>query len=167
MREFMEALQEVEHSKEYADFRKDYPGYYLAHGFCQLDNNFQMSKTWQIGYYHPEKDNLAVFATNPTKRLPFEDAFKDGGTILRLDSTNIITTDKAIKLVKEVLSKDHSQEIVNTVIVIVQNVGGENYYNITVVTASFAMISIRIDAKTGTIQQVNKRSILDLQQKED
>lgn len=167
VREFADALTEVLDSKEYETFSKDYPSYHLAHGFIQLDKNFNQTKEWQIGFYSKNNDNLAVFETNPLKQNEFEEAFKDGGHIDELQNPlNFISTDEAIKKVKEILNEKHSHEIPNSFLVILQVIKGIPVYNITAITIAFSMISIHIDANTGEIAKENKASVMDLKKKE-
>ena len=51
VREFQDAIVEIQDSADFAEFKKEFPGYYLAHGFIQLDQNFTAAKEWQIGFY--------------------------------------------------------------------------------------------------------------------
>lgn len=166
IREFSDALSELLDSKEYESFKTKHPSYYLAHGFTQLDKNFEQTKPWQIGLYSKEKDNLAVFITDPLSLQPFEEAFKDGGHINELkEPHSFISSDEAIKQVKEILSKKHSHEIPESFLVILQVINAVAVYNITAITIAFSMISTHIDAKTGEIRKENKSSVMDLKKK--
>lgn len=165
-KEFQEVLEQVRNSEEYKKFSKVYNDYYLAHGFIQLDKEFNQAKEWQIGFYSLTNDNLAVFETSPIKQLPLEEAFKDGGTISELkDSKKFISTKEAIEKVKIILDEKHSHEIPNSFLLILQTINNIPIYNITAITSAFSMISTHINAITGEIVKENKSSVLDLSKK--
>lgn len=161
-------IETIYASDKYKEFHENYPDYYLAHCFAQLDKDGNESKQWQIGFYSPEKDNLATFVVNPAvKRGEFEDAFKEGGVISRLHFENIIEAKQAIDIVHELINKEYKGELVNSFIIIIQTVDEKAVYNITAITMAFAMITIKIDATDGKILDHKKRSILDLRKEDE
>ena len=104
MIDFKDVLQEVKASKAYSGLCKNYPEFYLAHGFMQLDANYAMTKRWQVGYYSIKEDKLAVFSTDPVTLQPFEEAFKDGGIIKELTEVDSLkTTEEILSIVREEL----------------------------------------------------------------
>ncbi|MCF7799157.1 hypothetical protein K9M74_04600 [Candidatus Woesearchaeota archaeon] len=165
MQEFTTIYDEIISSDTYKKFKEKQPDYNLAHGFLQLNGNFLPSDAWQVGFYSEKNDNLAVFETNPIKLKGIEEAFKDGGTIDTL-MMPIIPTNQALDVLKTILAEKYPQEQVNSIILIVQSIGGQAMYNITVVSATFSMIIMRLDAKSGEIISHDKRSILDLKQED-
>lgn len=163
VRDFVDAVSEIMDSPEYEKFSKDHPKYYLAHGFTQLDQNYSQTKEWQIGFYSVRNDNLGVFDTNPAVLLPFEEAFKDGGTIDELKQhMEFIPTSQAIETVKNLLNEKHSHEIPNSFLIIVQMIKGVPTYNITAITMAFSMLITHINALTGEIIKESKSSVLNL-----
>lgn len=163
VKKFSEILNDIKESESYKEFIKNNEDYYLAHGFIQLDKDFKVSKDWQLGFYSLEKDNLALFHTKPIKFVGFEDAFKKEGTIdeLKFDE-NFIDIDKVETIVSELMAKEYSEETSTSYICIIQNLNGKELFNITSITASLSMITMRIDAKSGEIIDYKKSSILDL-----
>ena len=161
-------IQTIYDSEKYKEFHNNYPDYYLAHCFVQLDKEGKESKQWQFGFYSPEKDNLTTFLIEPAvKRGEFEDAFKEGGIISRLHMDEIIESDRALDIVHETIEKEYQGELVNNYIFILQSVEDRPIYNITAITASFAMITMKIDGKSGELIDHQKRSILDLRKDEE
>ncbi len=168
MKEFNEAYQKVITEKAYQSFLKktgEKGKYYLAHGFLQLNAEFKPKTTWQIGFYSKKKDKLAVFETNPVTLIGKEDAFKEKGIINEL-KLPILPTSQAIQTLKELLQKEYSSEQATSTILIVQNIGGQAIYNLTVVTKTFSLLLIHINAITGKVVSHEKRSILDLKKKD-
>jgi hypothetical protein len=163
IKKFSDILQEVQKSEAYTTFIKEHPEYYLAHGFIQLDKEFATSKDWQLGFYSKEKDNLALFHTEPIKFVGFEDAFKEDGHIDELKFTSsYIDIDSVKKLVGGLLATEYSNEEASSFICILQTIDTKPLYNITAITSSLAMISIRIHAEIGEILSHKKSSILSL-----
>lgn len=154
-------------SEEYNLFRTEHPGYYLAHGFVQLNKNYDEEKDWQIGLYSPEKDNLAVFNTNPIKHLSFDEAFKKEGIIQELvTGDDFLSTSECLEKAKELLIEKYKGELVMNVIVILQMIAEKAVYNFTFITQAFSMITIHVDVTSGEIIKEVKNSVLDLK-KED
>ncbi len=161
MQEFNDIYDEIIAHDEYKKFSKENKDYYLAHGFLQLDEKFNPSTPWQVGFYSEKNDDIAVFETNPIKLKDVEEAFKEGGIIDML-SVPIIPTSQALDIIKKLLAEEYAQEQGSSTILIVQSIGGQAVYNITIITKTFSMIITRIDAKSGEIISHDKRSILDL-----
>ena len=163
VKQFSDVFKEIIDSEDYKKFFDENPSYYLAHGFIQLNSRFETTKHWQVGFYSADKDNLALFQTNPVKFVGFEDAFKDGGMIdkLAFDET-FVDMDKVNEVVGGLLATEYSAESPTSFIVVLQSVLGKELYNVTVVTASFSMLLIKVDALTGKIVSHKKESLLSL-----
>lgn len=162
-KDFSETVKLVTKSQDYTTFKNDHPSYELVHGFLQLNSDFTVKANWQLGYYSKDKDDLGTFDTNPVKFSGFEEAFKKGGTIDSLgDYTKFLQTSKIIEKLDTHMKSTYSNEVANTYLIILQVIGGISVYNITIVTASFSMITIRFDALSGKIISDEKRSVLDL-----
>ncbi|MGE0793049.1 MAG: hypothetical protein AB7V77_02605 [Candidatus Woesearchaeota archaeon] len=163
VKEFSEAIKELESSKEYEKFSKENPSYTLAHGFIQLNKDFSEKSPWQIGFYSKEKDNLAIFELNPIKLLDFENAFKEEGIIQELTNLkSFVSTKQILEHLNEHITKKYSSQIPNSFLMIVQVIDGQQIYNITTITQAFMMINTRFDAKTSEIILDEIRSVLDL-----
>lgn len=166
VREFSEALKEVQDSDKYKNFAKKHDEYYLAHGFCQLDKNGEFAKKWQIGFYSPKQDNIASFTTDPVTFQGTEEAFKKEGSIDKLDMSALISSTSAFEEIQKLLGEEYKSEVVNNFIVILQTIEGVPTYNVTAVSLQFNMINIRLDASTGEVLKHAKNSIMELK-KED
>ena len=167
VREFSEALKEVQESDKYKQFAEHHTDYYLAHGFTQLDKNGEHAKSWSIGFYSPDKDNIVSFTTSPLTKLPAEEAFKKDGTIDKLEEEGVITTEKAFEVLEKTIHGEYPQEVVNNYIFILQVIDKKATFNVTAVTLQFNMITVRIDALTGEVIAHKKRSILDLKKEDE
>jgi len=104
-----------------------------------------------------------LFHTEEIKFVGFEDAFKEEGLIdeLKFDDS-FIDVDKLKEIASGLLSKEYDQEKVTSYICILQSVGGKQLYNVTAITSSLAMITIKVNAQSGDIIIHKKNSILSL-----
>lgn len=159
-----DAIKKVEESKELKKFLKDHPDYYLAHAFTMLDEK-EKRYDWELGYYSPSEDKLAVFETEPKINLKaLDDAFKKDGSIAKLQMKDVeISVASAMEKCDELMKSKYSSQTITKRIIILQNLDGQ-VYNVTLVCMSFSLINIRIDAKTGIVVKDNIQSIMGLGQ---
>ena len=166
--DFKEIHEKLVKSDAYSKFQEENKGYYLAHGFVQLDSKYNAAKDWQVGFYSKENDNLAVFETNPPEFASFDEAFKEGGVIseLKYDSEKFLRTTECLEKAKNLLTEKYIGEITMSVILILQVINNNPTYNLTFITQAFSMITIHVNALSGEITKEVKNSVLDLK-KED
>jgi hypothetical protein len=120
---------------------------------------------WELGYYSPSTDKLAVFETEPKVALKtVDDAFKKDGSIAKLEMKEVdVSVAKAMELCDKLLSEKYSAQTVTKRIIILQNLSGQ-MYNITLICMSFSLINIKIDAKSGEVIFHNLQSVMGLGQ---
>jgi len=161
-------VKNVESSKAFKQFIKAHPDYFLAHCFAMLvEGEKEKDIKWELGYYSEKTDKVVVFETEPKINMrPEEDAFKKEGTIKKFDISKIkINISKALKICGELVDKKYPNRSITKKIIIMQNLEKE-IYNITLVTLSFDILNIRIDASTGEILSDNIQSIMGLGRKD-
>ncbi|MBU1030257.1 MAG: hypothetical protein KKB65_03425 [Nanoarchaeota archaeon] len=155
------AIDKIKGSKEYKELLKEHPNIYLAHAFTMVD---KIQSDWQIGFYNPDNDQVVVFEVGKTVSMSsHEEVFKKPETkIQKLDLKNVkINLEKAINISEKLVEKKYSAEKINKTIVILQNLECE-LYNLTLVTHTLHIISIKIDARTGEVLSEAKNSIMSL-----
>ena len=119
---------------------------------------------WQIGYYSKETDKLVVFENNNDLILihPAEDALKKEEYIqmLELDKLKISKSD-AVSICDGVLKENYKYESLNKAIFLLQNLPEYgNVWNITIITETFSVINIKIDAITGKVVKHEKQNLM-------
>jgi hypothetical protein len=122
---------------------------------------------WELGFYSEKADKIVVFETEPKINMrPEEDAFKKEGTIKKLDINKIkLNISKALKICDELVNKKYPHRSITKKIIILQNLD-KQIYNITLVTLSFDILNIRIDAINGEVLSDNIQSIMGLGRKD-
>ncbi|MFH1211403.1 MAG: hypothetical protein V1659_00560 [Candidatus Woesearchaeota archaeon] len=159
-----EALKRVEDSKEYKDFIKKNPKFYLVHCF-RLDEG-KSPFGWQLGYYSEKEDKMVVFdvpASGEIKRGEKEDVFKQTKSIegIELDHLEVFL-DKALEIVAEHKKERASSEPIAKRLILLQRVDGKQMWNITLVTHSFKLLNVKIDTTSGEVLSESYESIMSI-----
>lgn len=157
-----QSIKKVESSKAYKQFIKANPEYSLAHCFTMFQEGDKEHK-WEMGYYSGKTDKLVVFETSPKVLMrDAEDALKREGTINKLDISKVkVSLTRALEVCSELLSKEYPGKSVTKNIIVLQNLERQ-MFNVTLVTISFDIINIKIDAETGEVIDHNLQSIMSL-----
>jgi hypothetical protein len=157
-----DTIKKVEKSRAFKDFIKDNPEFYLAHCFTMLDENDKKYE-WQVGYYSLKKDKLVVFETVPgIKLLDQDDAFTRENIVKKLDMKLVkISLGKALEICDGLVKEKYSAQTITKRIIILQTLE-KQIYNMTLITMSYSILNIKIDAGSGEIISHNLQSILSL-----
>ncbi len=157
--ELKNAIDKLKLSEEFTKFKEENSNYYLAHAFSIVDTE---EIEWQVGYYGVEKDNVIVFEVGDIVTVhPQSEVFKKPGTTvkeLKLEDIKI-SLKQAAEIADELVKKKYSAETINKTIAIIQNLELP-LYNLTLVTATFHIINIKINADTGEIISETRESIM-------
>jgi hypothetical protein len=155
-------INKLEDSDEYKDFIKNNPGHYLVHVFSLVDEAH--GDDWQIGYYSKKTDKVTVFdcSDDALKMMPPQEAFKEKNYIEPLDISKVKTSRKdAVEIADDVLKEYYRSESVIKMIILLQNLPEfGQIWNMTVVTSSFSVINIKINAQDSTVIKHSKESLL-------
>jgi len=154
-----EGIAKLEGSKVFKDFLDENPDHYLAHAFMMYGTD-----EWQIGYYGKKEDKVVVFMVQEgedVKRNPAEEVFKKPESkIKELNLEDVkIDLEEAIGIADKLMKEKYPVENVTKTIVIVQNLD-KVVYNLTIVTHTFNIINVKINAGSGEIISESKHSIL-------
>jgi len=157
-----QTVKKVELSKAFKQFKKAHPDYFLVHCFAMVVEG-EKEYAWELGYYSEKTDKLVVFETKPEiKMRPEEDAFKKEGTIKKLELSKVKTSvAKVLKACDELVQKKYPGKSITKRIIILQNLD-KQIYNLTLVTLSFDILNIRVDAVTGEVLSDNIQNIMNL-----
>ena len=155
-----ESFELLKKSEEYKEFERNEKGFYFVHAIKVSEHN--KPGKWEFGFYNPDRDKITTFETNPYVRQPEQDAFKKDGIINELDMNNVqIPYEMAMTLAEEQRVSKFNSEPVTKTIALLQTIH-KQVWNITLVTAAFSLINVRIDAATAEIISSSKSSIMDL-----
>jgi hypothetical protein len=161
--ELTAAIMAIESSEAFKGFSKEHPKRYFAHAFSmeRPEDPFR----WQLGYYVPDIKKLFVFKAEPVEALPADDAYGEVA-ITRLELKDIkVEPDDAKKVALGLKEQRFPAEQVTKVILILQNLD-RPLYNFTLVTSTFNILNLRIDAMSGEVLSSEMRSIMSLRRDE-
>jgi hypothetical protein len=160
--DFKHVVGLVEESKEFKDFIKNNKEYYLVHVFSLLDSEHK--DVWQIGYYSKDTDKLVVFEHNNDFILihPPEDALKKEEYIKKLELEELETSrGEAVDICDALLKENYPHESLTNAIFLLQNLPEfGQIWNITIVTTTFSVINVKINAVNGKILKHKKENLM-------
>ena len=157
-----DTLKSIEKSKAFREWKMANPDFYLAHAFTMLDEK-EKKYRWELGFYNPKTDMLAVVETDPKVLVrPEEEVFKKEGKVSPLDMKKIsVSVAKAMQVCDGLLRDKYSAHVVTKRIILLQNIDRQ-LYNVTLVTLSFHLLNVKIDAESGKVISHNLQSIMGL-----
>ena len=162
------ALETLEKSNTFLDWKKKSDEAYLAHLFGVIESKDTEVKSWQIGYYNPTKDALTVFAVDEadiTIEHNETDAFKEENKKI-----HPITITEHTHDVKEILNicdtlqqeKYPTYEPIKQFLILQKLDENEpQIWNVTYLSKAFNTLNIKIDAETGKVEEHKTLSLID------
>lgn len=155
---FHQALEKLEKSSVFCDWKKDHQSAYLVHFFWMPPENLH------IGYYETARDLLTSFILSEkiTKKEDTE-IFKEQSSIplLAMEKVTIKLSEVLEKATAQQKEK-YSQDTISKQIVFLQTVDGQPVYNITFVTETFKFLHILIHATTGAVLRETMQPLFNL-----
>ncbi len=148
---FRQALEKLEESKVFKDWKKDNPGAYLAHGFFMASEDVQPE--WQIGYYDKKKNKISAFCVSSDVTCnPESEPFTDKDTVAELDMSKLkISYEQAREKAESIQKSKYRAHTPMKKIFIVQNLAVGQVWNITYVTQTFNTLNIKIGTEDGEV----------------
>jgi hypothetical protein len=145
----------------YKEFIEHHPDYKLTNFFFVYENNNFSEK--QIGFYSEEQDKIVSFDLIKHKSTEPEDAMKKSGTIPSFDvNDSKVEIKEALDIANQIVKDNYSQHKVTKYICILQIIDNVLTWNMTLITDTFNMINIRVNADSKEVISHNIQSIMSL-----
>ncbi len=162
--DFKNIVGTIEESKEFKDFLREHPHYYLVHVFTTVDSESVENNLWQIGYYSKDTDRIVVFEGNEGLIFihPPAEALKKEAYIQKLDLQELqVSRDEAIKTCNATIKDNYPKELFSKAICLLQNLPEfGQIWNITIVTLALGVINVKIDAISGEVLKHTKENLM-------
>ncbi|MGM5484992.1 MAG: hypothetical protein ACQEP1_03930 [Nanobdellota archaeon] len=161
-------IDNLEESEEFKKFKEENPDTYLAHVFKMLDK--QNVEEWQIGYYDKSNRKVTTFVynekTETIQKNPESETFrKEDSHIKELKKEDINTNlNQAMQKVEKLRNEKYSKHPVEKSFFILQNLGNP-VWNFTLVTKTFNVLNVKVNASSGEVEEDNLSSIFDFKEK--
>jgi len=164
--QFAEALEKLEKSAEFRDWKKENVDSYISCGFLVIDGD-QM-REWQIGYYNKVRDTITnfVIGDNDIEIGEASDVFKEENTtVKKLELSEVkLNLSQALEAALKVKNDKYMQEIVIKKIILLQNLEKYgNIWNVTFVTKAFKTLNIKINANDGAVLEDGIISVIEFE----
>ncbi len=141
-----EAVRKLEASSEFAEWKTANKDAFLSSLFAMFDKEFEGE--WLVGYYSPSAKRITTFFVDELECLKKgDDASDTQPKQLDMDKVKVELAD-ALTAAKAALDKKTGEGI-QKIIAILQNLDEGQVWNISLMTASFNMFNIKIDAETS------------------
>ena len=154
-----ELVHKVEKSTVFTTFRKDHPDYYLATVF------FLENTGWTTGYYSKKEDRMITFTVDPVKQNPQDEVFKKDEFVTPLEIDDVkISIDKADEIIEKLHQEKYKVHDIVRKIILIQNHGGL-HFNVTLITKTFHVINVILDAISGKVLKETIQNAMSFQEK--
>ncbi len=141
-----EAVRKLEASSEFTDWKKENKDAFLSSLFAMFDKEFEGE--WLASYYSPSAKKVTTFFVDELECLKKgDDAAEKQPKMLDMSRVKTAMAD-AVAAAKAGLDKRTGEGIQKT-IAILQNLDEGQVWNVSLMTSSFNMFNIKIDAETG------------------
>lgn len=145
------AYQILIDSKQFKSWQKNHLGSYLTHFYRTLDDQYNLTNYWEIGFYDKKTDKITAFVIGEKIAVkPEETPFRpEGLKIDKLDLKEIkLIFQQALEIFQQVRQHQYPREILLSGFLILQNFQEKNIWNISFATRSFNILNVKIDAST-------------------
>lgn len=144
----------------FMEWHKDNKDSYLAHIFI-MDN----ADSIDVGFYNKD-DTITTFEVkgkNISLKSKDEIFKKEETSLKKLNLEKVSLNFKQVdKIAEEFRQKHYKNELPNKKIFILQHLDSGQVWNVTIVTASFNTLNIKIDANTGEVLGHKLRSLMQM-----
>lgn len=158
MADLKHVQKEIEASPLFQNWKKQHHAY-LVHFFC-------MDEKIQVGYYDEKADSIVTFVKEKeVTKSEDKEIFRQEKKIAPLDMSVVkITIQEAIQKVEAIQKQKYPGDMIAKKIIVLQTLNNIPTYNMTLITATFKMINIRVDGATGDVLEEKMQPIMDFVQ---
>lgn len=158
MADLKHVQKEIEAAQIFQNWKKEHH-VYLVHFFC-------MDEKIQVGYYDEKADSIVTFVKEKeVTHSEDKEIFRQEKKIAPLDMGLVkVTLHEAIQKIEAIQKQKYPGDMVSKKIIVLQTLNNVPTYNITLITMTFKMINVRVDAGTGDVLEEKMQPIMDFVQ---
>lgn len=161
---FKQLLKEIESSKEYKAFNKQYPDSFLSSAFFIINKDFELEMR-QLDYFITEENKIMSFILDQTNNLQQKmGAMYNPGAKITKKEDEIDQKEVAVdfkELQKTIKEKIKYLTDLNKVIVVLHKKDKKTLWSLTCMLTSLKIVSLSIDAKSGKLLEEKSANISD------
>jgi predicted esterase YcpF (UPF0227 family) len=162
-------LKLLNDDQDFNEWKNTNSSTYLVHIFKMLDSANKDES--QVGFYDKNSKRITTFVVNETLNTvnmnPDSEPFKEDDTPieeLKLDNVGM-TIDSTMKKIDELMKEKYSSHPADKRFFLLQKTKDGTIWNFTVVTKTFHVLNVKIDAKEGNILSQKINSIFEFKSK--
>ncbi len=157
-------LEKLEKSKEYAQFRTNYPDNFMVAGFFVIDLEAG-ANIHQIDFYVPSKKKVAAFTLDGKVQMQLLDLLKADKVPEKLEKDVKIDLDELKGIVLDEMHNRGMSEEIKKLIAILQKIDGKKLWSVNCVLSGMEILKSHVDDSTKTVLKIEKISLVDLMKK--
>ena len=158
-----ELLKQVSSTGAYKHWKNQHKNCYLSHFFCQVDAHCIPLAEWEVGFYNVDNGKIIVFLPQLGNFRVEDEVFKRENEIveeLSLDDVKI-SLEEAEKILRENLPILFPSEVLGNGFITLQTINQKTFWNFTFVTKTIKFVNLKVNAKTGTVDEHNVVEVID------
>ena len=155
------ALSILEKDKKFKDWKNKNKEFFLTNAFIMIQGGGDIDKV-QIGYCSKKGNKITSFIVDDNIGMFSDEIFKEpNANIEKMNIKNVkIEVKSALKEANKAQEKYYPGAVCNKKILLLQNQGKGELWNITFVTNSLDILHFNIDCKDGGLLMHEKTSLL-------
>ena len=157
-----DAFKILEKDKKFKCWQKKNVDFFLTNVFIMIQGSDEINKI-QIGYCNKKGDKITSFIVDKDSIVQFSDKiFKEPTSkVEMIDINNVkISVNVALRNANKAQEKYYPAAVSTKKILLLQNQGNREIWNITFVTNSLEILHFNIDCKDGRLLMHEKTSLL-------
>ncbi|MBS3073556.1 hypothetical protein J4465_02050 [Candidatus Pacearchaeota archaeon] len=161
---FKQLLKEIESSKEYKQFNKQYPDSFLSSAFFIVNKNFEIEMR-QVDFFITSENKIMSFILDQTDCLQQKlgELYNKDAKITKkeneIDPKEVSIEFKELQ--KSIKEKIKYLDDLNKVIVVLHKKDKKTIWSLTCMLTSLKITSLSIDAKSGKLLEEKSANISD------
>ena len=157
-----DALKKLKKDNKFKDWQKKNKDFFLTNAFIMIQNGDDINKI-QIGYFNKKEKKITSFIVDGDNIGQFSDEiFKEPDSKVNKIDVNKVKIDvvEALRIANKAQEEYYSAVVCNKKILLLQNQGKGELWNITFITNSLEILHFNIDCNNGELLMHEKRSLL-------
>ncbi len=153
-------MDKLEKSKEYQQFKKEYPDNFLIAGFFVIDLEAGQN-IHQLDFYIPSKKKVAAF--NMDGKVNMQMLSLMGQKVPeKLDSNTNIDLDAIAGILGDEMHNRGISEEIKKIVAVLQSSEGKKIWNLNCVLTGMEILKSKIEDDSKSILKVEKSSLMDI-----
>ena len=156
-----DALKKLEKDNKFKEWKNKNKEFFITNAFIMIQDNEDINNI-QIGYCNKKENKITSFIVSNDIEEFSDKIFKEpNAKVLKIDINNVnIDAEEALNKANKFQKTFYPTAVSNKKILLLQNKGNGEIWNITFITNSLEVLHFNIDSKDGELLMHEKSSLL-------